>query len=132
VRVDNELPGIELWWHVDKEAPVDEERVIELQREVLHVLAEVDNAPTPVEIPIEGLIQVQHNVYQLIPDFAVWREQAQLSPYLRLVIEIDQVQLEQFGGDAASYADALGIAWEDAQRDGRLLVLWVRMAGQLR
>jgi hypothetical protein len=132
VRVDNELPGIELWWHVDKEAPVDEERVIELPREVLHILAEVDNAPTPVEIPIEGLIQVQHNVFQLIPDFAVWREQAQLSPYLRLAIEIDQVQLEQFGGDAASYADALGVAWEDAQRDGQLLVLWVRMAGQLR
>jgi len=132
VRIDNEIPGIELWWHVDKEAPADEERVIELRPEVLHVLAEVENAPTPVEIPIENLIQVQHNVFQLMLDFRVWREEAQLSPYLRVVAEIDKVQLEQFGDSAVAYAEALGVAWEDAQRDGRLLVLWVRMAEFLR
>lgn len=125
VLIDGQAPGIELWWHVDKEPVVDDERV-ELNRDAIRVLAEVESAATPADIPFQ-VIDVQHNVFQLLLDRDAWRTRAKLSPYLRVLVPLDEVKLQGFGGTAIEYADALGVVWEDAQVDGRLLVLWVRM-----
>ncbi len=130
VLIDGELPGVELWWHVDKDAGVDDERVDDLQPDVVRVLAEVENAATPVEIPLEGIITVQHNVHQLMLNLDVWRGEAKQSPYLRVLIELEGVKLGGFA-NPIELGEQLGVAWSDTQRDGRILALWVRMQSGL-
>lgn len=129
VRADD-LPRIELWWHVDKEQSTDEERVTVDWRAV-QVLAEVRSGATPVAIDFEAT-SPQHNVFHLRLNAEHWRRSGQLSPYLRVLVPLDLVQLSNFGGTAREYADDLGIVWEDAQEDGALLALWIRMDVGLR
>lgn len=125
VLVDGRAPGVELWWHVDEEPRADDERV-QVRWDEVRVLAEVESAATPAEVPFDP-IDVQHNVFHLLLDRDAWRARGQRSPYLRVVVPLEAVELASFGGNAMDYADALDVAWEDAQADGRLLALWVRM-----
>jgi hypothetical protein len=73
--VDGKLPMVELWWHVDKSPEIDEERVKEITDAVV-VVAEVDNAATPVQLPYE-VRSVQHNVFQLVIDRGQWDDKGQ-------------------------------------------------------
>jgi hypothetical protein len=124
--IDNEVPGIELWWHVDRSPGTDEERVLDLNSGMIRVVAEVEDAATPVELQF-GMNRVRHNVDQLLIDRGVWEEAARRSPYLRVLISLEGLFLDPFGGNAVAYADDLGVVWEDAQDGGRMLVAWVRM-----
>jgi hypothetical protein len=126
VLVDDELPGIELWWHVDRSPGTDEERVLDLNSGMIRVVAEVEDAATPVELQF-GMSRPRHNVDQLLLDRGVWEDAARRSPYLRVLISLEGLFLDPFGGNAMAYADDLGVVWEDAQEDGRMLVAWVRM-----
>lgn len=125
VFVDGEVPGIELWWHVDKQPFVDEERVQDFDTDLIRVFAEVEGRATPMQIDVSPNRR-QHNVDHLILNQDQWNE-ADFSPYLRVLVNLEGVFLEQFGGNAMEYADNLGIVWEDAQEDGRVLACWVRM-----
>lgn len=125
-RLENqEVPVIELWWHVDKIADADDEQVKDIEGAVT-VLAEVENAATPVEIPFE-IVRVQHNVFRLLLAPEEWRKQGQASPYLRVLAKLEGIGLSNFGGNLVDYANELGVQFEDAEADGRLLVLWARM-----
>jgi hypothetical protein len=126
VLIDRTVPAIELWWHVDKEPQVDEERVKDLPVEAVEILAEVETPNTPVPIPFT-VKRVQHNVFQLVPDVNIWRKRGMASPYLRVLVELRRIELSNFGGDPVKYAEDLGVVWEDAQRDGGTLAVWVRM-----
>ena len=124
VFVDGEVPGIELWWHVDKNPMVDEERVDELSREAVRVFAEVEpQMPTPTELDFE-IIPGPHNVFRLM--LTDW-EKVSFSPYLRVLINLEGVFLGQAGVNLIEYGDQLGVTWEDAQEDDRVLTVWVRM-----
>jgi hypothetical protein len=126
VFVDGEVPGIELWWHVDRSPFTDEERVVDLNSGMIRVVAEVEDRATPVELQF-GMNRRQHNVDHLMLDQRVWGDEAGFSPYLRVLVSLEGLFLDQYGGDAVRYAEELGFMWEDAQEDGRVLVAWVRM-----
>lgn len=127
VLVDRELPGIELWFHIDKSVADDQERIERIDPDAVKVLAEVETRTTsPVEIPFE-VSSPQHNVFQLTLDQTVWKRRGQGSPYLRVVVQLPGVSVSNAGTDLASYATDLGIAWADAQEEGRVLASWVRM-----
>jgi hypothetical protein len=130
VRIDGELPGIELWFHVDKAVPVDEVRVkaLDPQDESVAVFAEVETrTTTPVPVPVLDITSPQHNVFQLRLDTETWKRRARNSPYLRVRLQLDRIGLDN-GPDLVAWADDLGIVWEDGQEDGRAVGLWVRMA----
>jgi hypothetical protein len=123
--VDGERTGIELWWHVDKDPRADDERVLDLNSGMIQVFAEVEGAATPAELQF-GMGRPRHNVDLLVLDEGSWKE-AGNSPYLRVLVELEGLFLNEFGGNVIDYAEALGVVWEDAHDDGRVLVAWVRM-----
>ena len=127
--VRQELPGIELWFHVDKAADFDVERVSTLD-EAVEILAECERDTTPVKIPyVLDNQPMPHNVFHLIPDADAWKELADQSPYLRVVIDLERLGLDG-RGSAASYAEERKIVWSETQEQsegGSVVVLWVRM-----
>jgi hypothetical protein len=125
VRIDGEVPGIEVWFHLDQEPFVDDERISDLDPDALVVQAEIDGGATPVTIPFE-LISVQHNVWQLLLDREVWRGEAGFSPYLRLTLELGRINVDNLGGNLLDLAEANQIFWLDTKA-GKFVVLWVRM-----
>lgn len=131
VLVDRELTAIEVWFHVDKEHDVDDERVKEPDPadEPFQVFAEVEGRSTPVFVPVVRIPQVRHNVFQLLLDQDVWKQRARSSPFLRVRVRLDRIGLENLGDTPIRLADALGVVWEDANADGQEVGLWVRMTG---
>jgi len=126
VTGDAGRPSIELWWHVDKVANIDRERVKALPDDAVQVLAEVESALTPVNIPFQ-VAGVQHNVFRLNLDRQTWEDGGRKSPYLRVLVRLERISLSEFGGNVIDYAASLGVVVEDAQEGGRLLALWARL-----
>jgi hypothetical protein len=128
VLVGREVPGIEVWFHVDPAADVIKERIGRIGGEGIEVWAETEDEVL-VQLPFERTRR-RHNVYDLALDLGSWREAA-FTPYLRVLVHPEAIRLEGFGGDAASYAEDRGILWHDTQLhsgSGRdVVVLWVRM-----
>jgi hypothetical protein len=128
VDIEGQTIGVEVWWHVDKDPQADDERVSELNADNTRVLAEAENQGTPVPIAFE-VERRRHNVDTLVLSREDW-EKTEFSPYLRVLVAIENITLSEFGGNLVEYADALGIQWEDAQVDNRVLVLYVRIPGR--
>jgi hypothetical protein len=75
---------IELWFHVDIDPRIDEARVGLRGRRGVTVLAETEEN-TPREIKVARWAPVRHNVYSGQVNSDAWKEQAEMSPYLRFV-----------------------------------------------
>jgi hypothetical protein len=127
VLVDQEIPGIEVWFHVDEAADIAEERIARVEAEGIEVWAELEAgglAPIPYRRS-----RRRHNVYHLALDQEAWRD-TEFSPYLRVLVHPEAVRLDRFGGNAADYAEAREILWHDTEghTSGRPVVaMWLRM-----
>lgn len=118
----NQRPYVELWWHVDTSPDLDQERVQKISDAVI-VFAEVEGAPTPVDIPYE-VEPVQHNVFRLLLEPGRWKDNARSSCYLRVLAKLAGVPLTDVP-DPLALLKAIDADGLDAQDD--LLVLYARL-----
>jgi hypothetical protein len=125
--VNGEMMRLELWFHVDKEPFADEMRVRELDQDAIIVLAESEDAQTPVQLKISEMRQVRHNVFLagITPD--QWAPVAKpFGLYLRVVLLSERIRLDPPGASLRDFVDEQNAAAPNSYDGGGLIVAYVR------
>jgi hypothetical protein len=117
--------GVELWFHLDSDPGNDSERISDLPRDAVRVLAEVENGSTPVDLEFE-IVALQHNVFLL----AIQADQIRTtSRYLRVVLQLDRIGVDQAGVELAKLSEVLGVNFAGTEPDLTLHTSYVRVEG---
>ena len=128
LNADHQL-ALELWFHVDRDPRGAEEQVREFKDDALLVLVETGDANL-VSLAT-GVSQTARNVFEVSIDQKAW-EETKLSPYLRVLLMLDDIGVVEAGTSIRKYLEGLGATAPSCFGEGAVSATYVRVPGQRR